>query len=779
MREGAIPAALAALLALVAAKALAQTEAPPPAPAAVAPAASYPAAAERVVAYEIAVTLDPGEKTITGRESVTWRNTTESDSVGDLFFHLYFNAFKNEASTAFRESGGRGRRGESIRPGEWGYVDLLSMKTAGGADLLATLEYRHPDDDNADDRTVARVALPEPVRPGQSVTVEIEFRARFPHAFRRAGYHDDFFMATQWFPKLGVYEGARGGMPGGNGWNCRQYHASGEFFSDFGTYEVAITAPAAYKGKIGATGVLKSSVEGPGGTVTETFAAEDVHDFAWVADPDFVVESRPFEARGDRGLSTEAAQDLSIEVGRLKSAFGFASEAEFGLKDVEVRLLVQPEHARHAGRHFEAAFNALRYFGLWFGPYPYPTLTLVDPAYNAGAAGGMEYPTLITLGTSIFSPRATHSPEGVLSHEFGHQYWYGLVANDELEEAWLDEGFTSYTESLAREKLDTAYPHPIASKRYAGLPVFATPLLELPSELPRSDVRSAFFLSAAGVPLGNPLLDYLRDLPFLNFVDGMPNPARDTRRARYLTALSVDPMKRNSWEYLDGASYRVNAYDKPFLFLATLDGILGRDAFLRVLRTYQQRFRFRHPTSADFLAVLNEASGRDMTALFEQVVNGSSRLDYAVTEVASTKVGQVNGVFDGPEGRVIVGPKPGEEPKPSDARLEEPVGAVYRSEVVVRRLGEVVVPVEIEIKFEREPATLVEWDGADRWKRFRFEKPARLEWARVDPGGKIALDANPSNNGLRREPDPRAAAQWSLRFLQWLQNVLHHYTRYS
>jgi aminopeptidase N len=151
---------------------------------------------------------------------------------------------------------------------------------------------------------------------------------------------------------------------------------------------------------------------------------------------------------------------------------------------VSVRLLLQPEHEHLADRHFAAAFNSLRYFGLWFGPYPYETLTLVDPAHNAGATGGMEYPTLITLGTSVVSPRATQSPEGVLSHEFAHQYWYGLLANDETAEAWLDEGFTSYTETLAREKLDPDLPHPIDSTRFASLPVFATPLFRRSSGPP-------------------------------------------------------------------------------------------------------------------------------------------------------------------------------------------------------------------------------------------------------------------------------------------------------
>ncbi len=759
----------------------AQPESLPP----VAPADSYPKTSNRTVDYVIAVELDPGEKTIAGTERVTWRNGS-ADTVGELWFHLYLNAWKNESSSSLRERRGRDRRGEGMRPGEWGWIDVTSLKSEAGADLLPALAFEHPDDDNADDRTVARVTLPAPVPPGGSVTVEIGFKARFPHAIGRTGYHDDYFMAAQWFPKLGVYEGKGRGMPGGNGWNCHQYHGSGEFYADFGTYEVSVTTPARYEKKVGGTGrIIREEKSKDADAVTTTFRAEDVHDFAWVADPDFVVSTYTFEGANPDN------RDQNAEMMRLRTdVFRFGSDRDFGLRDVEVRILLQPEHERLAERHRDAAMNALRYFGIWFGPYPYDTLTLVDPAHNAGATGGMEYPTLITLGASLFSPRATHSPEGIITHEFGHQYWYGLVANNEFEESWLDEGFTSYTEDRARRRLYPDFPDRIDSTRYAGFTVFATPLLELPSRLDRGDVRRVFFLSGAGVPLGNPFLDYLRDLPFLNFLHDVPSPARETRRARYLSDTKADPMVRNSWEYLSPQSYRINSYDKPALFLMTLEGLLGEDAWLRVLRTYQQRFRFRHPTSADFLAVLNEVSGSDHSALFDQVVRGSNVLDYAVTEVTSRKKKESRGVFDGPEGRKFVGPRPGEdEPDENGDDDDEessggtdddgPEGAIFESEVVVRRLGEVIVPVEIEIRFEREPSIYVGWDGVDRWKRFRFEKKSRLEWAKVDPKGKLALDVDPSNNGLRREPDRRAPLMWSVRFLQWLQNAMHHYTRYS
>jgi aminopeptidase N len=109
-----------------------------------------------------------------------------------------------------------------------------------------------------------------------------------------------------------------------------------------------------------------------------------------------------------------------------------------------MRLLLQPEHASQADRHFAATRATLQYYGEWFGPYPYGHITIVDPAFQSGA-GGMEYPTLFTAGTRWLAPDRVTTPEAVTVHEAGHQFWYGLVGNNEFEDAWMDEGFTTFS----------------------------------------------------------------------------------------------------------------------------------------------------------------------------------------------------------------------------------------------------------------------------------------------------------------------------------------------
>src|SRR5579863_489619 len=134
-------------------------------------AAAHGALSDHIVRYTIRATLDPAKKTVTGNETLTWRNTSP-DTVGELRFHLYLNAFQNQKSTFMRESGGQLRGDEASKDG-WGYIEVSRMQIAGGPDLTHAIRFIHPDDDNADDQSVAAVSLPEAVRPGQSITLEI------------------------------------------------------------------------------------------------------------------------------------------------------------------------------------------------------------------------------------------------------------------------------------------------------------------------------------------------------------------------------------------------------------------------------------------------------------------------------------------------------------------------------------------------------------------------------------------------------------------------------
>lgn len=658
-----------------------------------------PERSDRVVEYQISVRLDPKTKQLEGRERVTWHNPS-ADSVPDLWLHLYLNAFKNTASTFMRESGGQ-LRGDRMTENSWGWTDLTSLRLADGTDLLPAMRYEHPDDDNADDRTVVRIALPRPVAPHGSLTFEATFTAQLPEVFARSGYKRDYYLVGQWFPKLGVYEpaGLRGRAAGA--WNCHQYHANSEFYADYGQFHVEITVPATFI--VGATGERKGRIDHKNGTVTYIYEQEDVHDFAWTADPNFVKVRRVFSATRD---VTAAEYDRAAALlGRPRT--------DVRLTDVEITFLLQPAHRPQLERYVQSAKAAIKDFGLWYGRYPYRTLTVVDPPQDASGSGGMEYPTFITGGTSYlgnFWPfNGLREAEGVTIHEFGHQFWYAMVGNNEFEEAWLDEGITTYSTGKVMEA------------EYGA------------------DASNGQFLT---IKLG--------ELDTLRATVGAFSRNRD---------VIVKP----AWMYSGDYSYY--AYMKPAAALRTLEGYVGQETMARILRAFQERWRFRHPSSADFLAVANEVSGKDLTSFYRQVFLGSDVLDYAVDAVSSRPVAATRGVVEENGKRVT---RAAEE----DGAGRRDGKTRYESRVLVRRLGEVIFPVEIALKFEGRRVERVAWDGAERWKRIVMVRPERLEWAGVDPDGRVILDANVLNNARRVEPDTRLATWWSARWLSGLQQLV-------
>ncbi|MFL6280049.1 MAG: M1 family metallopeptidase, partial [Vicinamibacterales bacterium] len=368
-----------------------------PQPRAPAPAVTTPAAAPRSprnASYAITARLDPASRTISGDEILTWQNTSNV-AAATLRFHLYYNAWRNSASTWMRERrfSSRARAGTPERS-DWGWIEVTNIRLIGvdgsAGDLTNQVRFVAPDDGNSADRTVAEVPLSRAVRPGETVNVQIAWSAHVPRTFARTGAIGNFFFIAQWFPKIGVLENS--------GWNCHQFHASTEFFADFGTYDVRLTVPRGWI--VGATGVQRDRRDEADGTTTHHYVQEDVHDFAWTTSPDYLERHAAFEHPS--------------------------------LPRVDLRLLIQPEHAAQADRHFEAARAALKYYGEWFGPYPYGHLTIIDPAWQS-AADGMEYPTLITAGTRWLMPSDTEDPEDVTVHEAGHQFWYGIVATNEFE----------------------------------------------------------------------------------------------------------------------------------------------------------------------------------------------------------------------------------------------------------------------------------------------------------------------------------------------------------
>ena len=498
-----------------------------------------------IASYAIEVTLDAETKTLTAHEVITYVNTT-ADPIPDLVFHLYLNGFRDQDSIFLQEEGAQ-LWGTEWDPEHPGWIQVTGVQLADGTPLAL---------EEIEDGTLARADLPAPVAPGETVEVELDFRAQLPRVFARTGYADDFFMVGQWFPKLGVWEDGA--------WNGHPFHAHTEFYADFGTYDVHITLPTSYV--TGGTGLLVSTVEAaslPNGDSAQTvhYHAEDVIDFVWTASPHFREATRQV----DGGVLPPPGK-------------GRAGEG------VEILYLYLPEHEWTVERTLDAAEATMRHYNCWYGPYPYARITIVDVPDDAPGAGGMEYPTLIATGTmsmlglgpGLARAGMEHSLELLIAHELGHQWWQSMVAFNEAEEPWLDEGFTDYS---ALRVMETLYG------------------------------ADSSFLDAGNLRMG-----YL-----------------DARRMEYLARPRL-PMYGRAWDF-GMVEYGIAAYSKPVVSLRTLERILGEETMLNVMSTFFQRYQFGHPTSEDFRAVAEEISGQDLSWFFDGLVYGDGVLNYTVTGV--------------------------------------------------------------------------------------------------------------------------------------------------
>jgi hypothetical protein len=613
----------------------------------------------RVTAYNIDARLDANKKSLDATETVSYKNLT-GQPLASFPFHLYLNAFRAQStftSETHFTGGIRDSEKENDYPKEKiGGITISQISADGYGDLTGAMHFIAPDDGNSEDHTVAEVTLPHALAPGDVITFRMTFHDQFPLSIARNGYKRDFIMGGQWYPKPGVFwHGA---------WNCHQYHSTTEFFSDFGTFRVRLTVPDNYV--IGASGVPLGESRNGDGTKSLGFYGEDIGDFAFAASPHFTV--------------TDGVYDSSMG-------------------PVKIHVLALASHPAAGPRYRDIIHSTLAEFDKRYGPYPYKIITVIDPEPGS-QIGGMEYPTLFTGDTSWFEP--THITEITAEHEFGHQYWYGMVATNEFEDAWLDEGINSYTE-----------------------------------------------VNVIGSILGRHTSVF--DRPWANASDD------ELERQEYAARPDFDPVTRWAFKFRDSASYGGVTYGKTATLLATLGSLIGRDTMDEAMHTYFMKFRFTHPTTEDFLRTIEAvavARGRatvvtpdptwptgfaDVPAVnsslrpyFNQAVYGTQVLNYAVDSMSSDPVQWWL-------------------PAPKDEK--ERKQTAYKSIVYLHRKGDFILPVTVEVVFDDGSRQREHWDGVDRWQKLTFVRNARVVSAEIDPDHAIGLDTDLFNNSMTTKAD--------------------------
>jgi hypothetical protein len=527
---------------------------------------------------------------------------------------------------------------------KFGEITIKKMEVIGGEMLTQKIRFISPDDANKDDRTVMEVPLEKPVGPGKSINLKIEFVLAIPQIFARTGQEGEYFFIAQWFPKIGV-------LQQDGAWHCHQFHRFSEFFADYGEYNVSITLPEKFI--VGATGNLVKTEKNIDGTVTYFYKEKDIHDFAWTAFPEFKRITEKIKLKGNTHETT-------------------------------IELLLPPGHENVKHRHLDSLKFALHFFAEHIYPYPYKKITVVDPPYKGLNSGGMEYPTLITTAHMNLLPTSFKLPELVTIHEFGHQYWYGIVGSDEFREAWLDEGVNSFFEL---------------------------------------EIMEAYFKDSASAV----------DSSIIKIEDW------ETARMRYASLLPVDNVNQYSWKFLSGFQYSGNVYSKAAIFLRSLKNLVGKEKMYDFFKFYVETFKFKHPTTRDFIETFNSFMNEDFTWAFDLYINGNAKLDHAVHSVESIKV----------------------EFNPDK----------YRNEAVFLR-KEGYFPVELLIKLENQQIIKIFWKEKGKWKKIVFYDASPIRYAAIDPLFKLPLDYNYLNNSIVRKPDKSFIRRLSLRFGFFFQNLM-------
>jgi hypothetical protein len=660
-----------------------------------------PTLSDRVVSYRIDAELDAKQHAVTGKQHMTWRNRSEQ-AVGTVYFHLYLNAFQNDGSTWFAErkvltAHGRSRGAATLTKGEWGWIDLKRVAQDGVA-----LKWRfvQPDGGPATDQTVVRVDLATPVAPGATLALDIDFHSQLPRVVERTGWFGDFNLVGQWFPKIGVLElaGERGATA--PRWNVHEFHFNSEFYADFGLYDVRLTVPDGYT--VGAVGAQQGAPVQANGKSTYHFVQGDVHDFAWVA------------AKGFKTLD-----------GAWKGP---------GSPDVALRVIYPAEYAASAAPSLKATADSLTYFSNTLGPYPYGTVTVVVPPYNAGEAGGMEYPTFFTAeGYAKVEPGTSdeYMLDFVNIHEFGHGYFYGLLASNEFEEPMLDEGMNEYWDNR------------MLDDRHQGLHLGSSWM----KRLGLTAAMGSFVMDRMGARLAHP----------------------------------ADPLGQNSWDRLSSSSYG-SVYSRTSTAMHDLEQRVGREAMARGMREYYRRWHFRHPSTADLRAALIAGTGnaKAVDDIFERFVYGTDTIDDRVANIDTRELLPPAGSFmrsgkrsevdaDERDKRIDKQRKDWHKAHPQARSGSGPFP--WRSTVTVIRDG-APVPQVLHVKFADGSQRDLRWDDSRRWARFDFDGASKVVSAELDPQRTVLLDANKLNDSRTVKANGAASRRWGADVAALVQ-VLH------
>lgn len=542
---------------------------------------------QQEVNYKISVTLDDTRHTLSAFEEFEYVNNSPH-TLGEIYIHLWPNAYRNE-NTALAKQLYENKESlltfgsDAVR----GNIDSLNFTVNGNK---ANWYYEEFNQD------ICIIELGFPLQPGQKVTIATPFVVKIPSGeISRLGHIEQSYQITQWYPKPAVFDK--------DGWHHMPYLNQGEFYSEYGSFDVSITLPANYV--VGATGDLRTDSEIQ---FLNKLAGETA---ANLSDADY---SKSLRAKTPNTFPESSKELKTIRYTQTNvHDFAWFADKRYKVLKGEVKLphsgrmvtswaMFTPKNESLWKNAIEYINDATYYYSLWNGDYPYHNVTAVDGTISAG--GGMEYPNITVIGNA----GSAQSLEVVIVHEVGHNWFYGQLGSNERVHGWMDEGMNTLNEV---RYMQTKYPDNTAM----------------------SDM----------VMNGSFHMDHLshHDMSDISY--------------RMIAALGEDqPIETHSARFTQ-ANYGVIMYQKTGLVFFYLKDYLGEELFDKCMQAYYREWEFKHPQPDDMRKSLEKASGKDLSWLFDDLITTSDHIDYKICSVKKTdagyriktkNVGQVDGPLE-------------------------------------------------------------------------------------------------------------------------------------
>jgi Peptidase family M1 domain len=492
--------------------------------------------------YKLDVTLDDVRHEIEGDLELAFTNNT-GKALEELYMHLYPNAYSNKETAFARQQLSYGdKKFYFAKDDELGKIDGLQFQI-DDSEIPWRLDAQNPD--------IAILTPLQPILPGQTVHLSTPFVVVIPISFSRLGRVGESYQISQWYPKLAMYDD--------EGWHPMPYLELGEYYSEFASYDVRIAIPENYI--VAATGNLQDKSEQdfldslarvenspiedfPSSSKTFKtlhFKADDVHDFAWFADKRFAVRKR-----------------VTVLDGHTINCWAFFTAM----------------YQENWSKGTEYVESSLRFYSDQVGPYPYDNITAVEAPLSNG--GGMEYPMITLIGMAPLDITL----DRVITHEVGHNWFYGMIATDERRYAWMDEGINYYFEN-----------------RY---------ILEK-----YGDLKGQFLIH-----LGKRDADISDNQLMLHYQSRL-------NRLQSPETLASESTYNN---------YFYDVYTKPAYAFLMLEKYMGREKFDAAVKKYYADWSFKHPDPDDLRLIFEKECNCDLTWLFEGLLTTADLIDYKLDD---------------------------------------------------------------------------------------------------------------------------------------------------